>query len=363
MRHELPSLTGLRGIAALWVLGYHTMLALQRLGSPLAIPVGVFGRAGYLGVDVFFVLSGFVIAYNYGDGRKWTPTTYGSFLWKRLARIYPVHLIGLALFGLFLWSIPVGTKTVSHTLPELIASLALVHAWSIPVLGAWNKVSWSVSLEWAAYLAFPLIALVAGHLRSTRVIVAAVAGLFLALFLVATHLRLPGTMAYGVFRIAAEFTSGVLLFRLWTMRADSVPALISIAALAVLVLGGSALEFHAGTKSAFVYMTFISAIVVYSLACSPHALSGPVLQHLGRISYSLYIVHAVVLSFTKVTIQAYNLAPTWILLGSALAIALAHAVYAYLEQPARARMLSMNRHVGRAAPLAATPGPAEMRDS
>ena len=239
MRRNLPSLTGLRGIAALWVLSYHAMLALQRLDSPLAIPVGVFGRAGYLGVDVFFVLSGFVIAYNYGDDRKWTPATYGSFLWKRLARIYPVHLAGIALFGLFLLSIPEGTKVVSHKLPGLIASLALVHAWSVPVQGTWNSVSWSVSLEWAAYLAFPAIALVAGQLRSTKVIVGVVAGLFLALFLVVTSVSFRGTMSYGVFRIAAEFISGVLLFRIWMMRNDTVSALIGIAALTTLILGGS----------------------------------------------------------------------------------------------------------------------------
>jgi peptidoglycan/LPS O-acetylase OafA/YrhL len=343
MRRELLSLTGLRGIAALWVLGYHTMLVLQHLGSPLAIPVGVFGRAGYLGVDVFFVLSGFVIAYNYGDDRRWTPDSYGSFLWKRLARIYPVHVAGLALFGAFLLCMPIGTKAGSHTLPELIASIALVHAWTVPVRGTWNTVSWSVSLEWAAYLTFPAIALVTGKLRSTAVIAGVVAGLFLALFLVATSISFQGTMAYGVFRIAAEFTSGVLLFRLWTLRHDAVSPYIAIAALMSLTLGGNALDSVIGKKTAFIYIPFLSAVVVYSFVCAPRVLSGSVLQHLGRISYSLYIVHGVVLRFARGTIRAYGLAPEWILVGSLSAIGLAHIVYSYLEQPARAWLLS--RHL------------------
>ncbi len=341
MSRDLPSLTGLRGIAALWVLGYHTMLALQRLGSPIAIPVGVFGRAGYLGVDVFFVLSGFVIAYNYADGRKWTPASYGSFLWKRLARIYPVHLAGLALVGVFLLCMAIGTKVASHTLPQLVASIALVQAWSVPVRATWNVVSWSVSLEWAAYLTFPAIALAAGRLRSTGVIVGVVAVLFLSLFLVATSVPFQGTMAYGVFRVAAEFTSGVLLFRLWTLRHDAVTSCVAIAALATLVFGGSALDYLSGEHAAFIYITFFSAVVVYSLACAPSAFNGLVLQHLGRMSYSLYIVHDVVLNFAKMTVAKYAFAPAWILAGSLFAIAFGHLFYTYLEKPARTRMLSI----------------------
>ena len=258
-----------------------------------------------------------------------------------------MHLAGLALFGLFLFFIPTGTKVVSHTLTELIASIALVHAWSVPVQGTWNKVSWSVSLEWAAYLSFPAIALATGKLRSTTLIIGAVAGLFFALFLIATSISFRGTMAYGVFRIAAEFTSGVMLFCLWTMRRDTIPAWIAVAALAALIFGASNLETLIGKNSAFVYMTFVSAIVVYSLACAPSVLSGSVLQHLGRMSYSLYIVHDVVLMAVKATIQTYSLAPGWILMGCIVAVALAHVIYVYWEQPTRAWMLSIKQRFGR----------------
>ena len=87
-RPELRSLTGLRGVAALWVLWYHACDAAR---TPQ------FGFGGYLGVDIFFVLSGFVLAYNYAGVRL----TYAGFLWKRLARIYPVNLVTLAAVGVW----------------------------------------------------------------------------------------------------------------------------------------------------------------------------------------------------------------------------------------------------------------------
>src|SRR6185369_10335568 len=89
-REELPSLTALRGIAAIVVMIYHfATMAFGRDDLPEAI------KRGYMAVDLFFLLSGFVLSHVYG--RHFVITIdrrdLASFAWARLARIYPVHLL------------------------------------------------------------------------------------------------------------------------------------------------------------------------------------------------------------------------------------------------------------------------------
>ena len=88
-RDDIRSLTGLRGVAAWWVVLYHfnELLPVSVHGWPTAL----LGR-GYLAVDLFFILSGFIIAYNYLDGfSAFDPRKYLHFLGVRIARIYPLH--------------------------------------------------------------------------------------------------------------------------------------------------------------------------------------------------------------------------------------------------------------------------------
>ena len=97
MRVEhLPSLTPLRGIAALWVVVFHFCWRF-----PNAQP-GDYGvvREGYLAVDMFFVLSGFVISHVYKESfaKECTARRYSDFLKARIARIYPLHLVMLMVF-------------------------------------------------------------------------------------------------------------------------------------------------------------------------------------------------------------------------------------------------------------------------
>ena len=96
---DLKSLTGLRIVAAGWVLVYHFR---NRLGLDLE-QVGMIDK-GYLGVDLFFILSGFILSHVYV--RAWAEGRfpYSSFLWARLARLYPVHLLTLGA-TIMLWGL------------------------------------------------------------------------------------------------------------------------------------------------------------------------------------------------------------------------------------------------------------------
>src|ERR1051325_8120140 len=92
---HIKPLTALRFFAAYWVVLYHYW---PKLATSWAMPAVL--QKGYLGVELFFTLSGFILCHVYlssvGDGRF----KYGSFLWARLARVYPLHLATLAGMGL-----------------------------------------------------------------------------------------------------------------------------------------------------------------------------------------------------------------------------------------------------------------------
>jgi peptidoglycan/LPS O-acetylase OafA/YrhL len=153
-RKTLDALTGARFLAAYWVLLYHftvefrfdplpgkptTSHAVPTLLAPILLQ-------GHLGVDFFFLLSGFILAYTYlgADGE---PRGGKRAFWvARIARIYPVYLLGLILaIPDLLASIPNILGWQFLTAATAI-HLLLLHAW-IPVGTAWNQPSWSLSVE------------------------------------------------------------------------------------------------------------------------------------------------------------------------------------------------------------------------
>jgi peptidoglycan/LPS O-acetylase OafA/YrhL len=154
MKAELRSLTGLRGLAACWVMCGHFL-------NDVTLPF-VLRRTidhGYLAVDMFMVLSGFVLAMIYGARFAAAPTwrLFGRFLWMRLARIYPLYALTtfvclvLSLSGVPVWGEP------QHDPLAVVANLLLVQGWGWPNESL-NAAAWSISTEWAANLLFPVLA-------------------------------------------------------------------------------------------------------------------------------------------------------------------------------------------------------------
>jgi peptidoglycan/LPS O-acetylase OafA/YrhL len=97
VQSEIRSLTGLRGLAAAWVVLYHFHQADASAGA-----LGTFLRHGYLAVDIFFVLSGFVMALSYTHlfAKGLSVQSFGVFLVRRFARIYPLYILMTCLFAL-----------------------------------------------------------------------------------------------------------------------------------------------------------------------------------------------------------------------------------------------------------------------
>ena len=129
-------------------------------------------RSGYLGVDLFFVLSGAVLTHVYTGHNLLHPAAYWSFLRNRLARIYPLHIITLCALGLLVILVPsfadrYGDHATRFSADAFIASALLIQNWAHWLPDAWNVPAWSLSAEWFAYLMFPVILLFAARFITT----------------------------------------------------------------------------------------------------------------------------------------------------------------------------------------------------
>lgn len=135
----------------MWVVLYHYREILNQLIPSFKHFDWVTAKGGYA-VPIFFILSGFIISYNYLDNFK--KADYLPFVWKRFARLWPVHFAVIILFfTLFFLSEKMGIYLNSNHFPlgELFFEVLMVRTWFEPVL-LFNKPAWSIQCEWFAYL-------------------------------------------------------------------------------------------------------------------------------------------------------------------------------------------------------------------
>jgi len=148
-RPNIDSLTGLRFFAALYVVLFHTQLALATKHH-ISRTWSTFMGHGYVAVSLFFVLSGFVLTYNYAD--RWSEIPFQRFLLARFARIYPVYILALLLQ--FRFYLP------AATIHSALAVIFMVQSWTVmpsELPASWNYPAWTLSIEWFFYLCFPLL--------------------------------------------------------------------------------------------------------------------------------------------------------------------------------------------------------------
>jgi peptidoglycan/LPS O-acetylase OafA/YrhL len=152
-RPHLRALTGVRFFAAAHVVVFHCV-AWPAFGSSVARNLA---GTGYVAVGLFFVLSGFILAYTYFGGRAETPALR-EFYVGRFARIYPVYGVGLALAAPFF----AAHYLRAHRIAELATAASLVatllQAWTPRFALEWNPPAWSLSAEAFFYACFPFLA-------------------------------------------------------------------------------------------------------------------------------------------------------------------------------------------------------------
>lgn len=349
---ELLVLTSIRGIAAWWVVLFHLRPLLAPWLPARAIDVLAQGN---LAVDLFFILSGFVIALNYGDRLAGDWRSTGDFLFRRFARIYPLHLLILCGFAAYAGAaILLGSQTLEGQHPSyFIASLFLVQNWGFFDELRWNVPAWSISTEAFAYLLFPiLIRLILPIRRSAWLLAALVLALGLAVpaFFALTGTSFPDAVPQtGLFRCVVQFAMGMLLFELWRVLRGRLLALPLI---------GAALLF--GLAYALFGLPVVSlawAALVLGLALTRKGpLDAPLLVWLGRISYATYLCHYLLLTLFKFLFvtEGRPVSPALLALYMIGVLAASALLYHGFERPAQKGLLAWwKRRPRRTAALAA----------
>ena len=342
---NLKPLTALRIIAALWVVLFDYWPNLG-LASPELV------AKGYLGVEVFFTLSGFILCHVYLEQVEQHRLRYGAFLWARLARIYPMHLASIAFIGAMgavalAMGRPVDANAIS--LSTLPANLLMVNGWGLASVAGWNHASWSVSAEWFAYLTFPAFAAVALAMKERPRLAVGLAVVFLT-GLYAVFARLTGqslthaTIAWGALRIVPCFAFGCALYLAW--RANLVRS--SRLAWAGAAISGAALITFAQSGAPDATIVVAGGVLIFGLAVvSKTWSSGRLLNslvYMGEISYSVYMLFVPwQLLFVNVTSKAlhYDKAHmpvyVWVVFVAGV-FPLAVLTHHLIERPARAVM-------------------------
>jgi peptidoglycan/LPS O-acetylase OafA/YrhL len=345
LKPDLPALTGLRFIAAAAVVFYHYGAQITDL-LPAFGMLGPITSAGYLGVDLFFVLSGFILTYNYMESfRRIERRTYLRFLGFRLARIYPVHLFTIAFLALpLLLTVALG-QPLSHpenfSIGDLIQNLLLVHAWPRPMHLSWNYPSWSISAEWFAYLLFPMVAFLIVRLRSPTVLVVGAIAAFVVQWSISASL---GVADSTLLRVSGEFLTGCFFGRLfllgwrptWTM---SRPAFASTC----LIVAGLLFLPALGLDRGFAAVLFGPTIFALALGAEERGswLARRPMVFLGNASYALYMVHAIIgdtafgLAASSFTTAPLMLRASFVAAVLLVMLAVAAAIFIAFERPTR----------------------------
>jgi peptidoglycan/LPS O-acetylase OafA/YrhL len=397
-RQDVPALTGLRFLAAFSVLLAHGLSATVANNAPPQGAVYWLMQSSGFGMTLFFVLSGFVIHYNYAalvtDGRL---RGIATFLWARFARLYPLFLLMMVVYVLVsrrhvaYWTgRPEEFSAIFQALPYFLLSIqswiykVIDGGWLIEAIRGGSPPTWSISTEWFFYFAYPGIAWLILRARSPAVIllIACLWCVLWSAFSTSLYDRIPQIDAWAVARFGpiagtqneqdsfvrwllsvspylriGEFVLGAITAQLYvalrnrnvTRRENLVGgAVFWAAALSVLLI--NYLEYSPDVPMTIfrkMNMNFALAPSVallvfcaarYQSAASRLLASRPAIA-LGEASYSIYLVHSIVLiSAVKLTGNvvhgaAYNAVKLIFLMAIVVVISL--VLYAYYEAPTR----------------------------
>ena len=337
---DLRPLTTLRFLAAAWVVFYTAWPHLAVDVVPTAV------TKGYLGVEVFFVLSGFILSHVYLAAAGEERFSYRGFLWARIARVYPLHLLtlaGMVVLGLGAGAVGVAVDASLTDWRSLPAQLTLTHAWGLAPSSAFNHPSWSISAEWFAYLAFPAFAFAAWRLRerpllATGLVAALALGLYAAFERLAGFPLTEATFRWGALRILPCFALGCALYLIHRRAPARRGGWLALA-------GGAGAMAAASLGLWDPIVVLCGGALILGLAGLDNARAGllasPFGVWLGEISYAVYMVCAPVLLVGVNLAARFTDAPdkrlhiiVWVAVVALIPV-VAAAAYHLVERPAR----------------------------
>lgn len=350
-KQQISALTGLRFVAAMAVFLHHHP-------QPAYLPgvLSTFFSAGYNGVTIFFVLSGFVIGLNYLDMLA-QPTwlKLARYIVARLARIYPLYLLVLG----YVW-LEQGAVWSDNLFTHVLA----LQAWSpdLNVAFAFNSPGWSIGVEFFLYACFPLLALCQAPLRQRQRLVTAAIAVTSVLILLAVYFQVSGRATLPIQDAASahrwlyrtpltrlgDFLLGIVAALLYTQSAhDSRTTIVwgraSYGVLGVII---ALMMWDVNLLSAYswdVAYAPLTGLLILGLTMAPHTrlsrwLGTPWMVSLGEASYALYLIHVPLMRIFDIP-HYINFEPwvailLWIGFG-AICLALAHSLNIFVEAPLR----------------------------
>lgn len=353
----IASLTGVRFFAAAAVVFFH--FGKEHVQHVPGFVKNIAG-GGASAVTLFFILSGFVLAYNYAPSARIGSFNKLTFWRNRFARIYPVYLLALLLtldrMITYVHQMlrPPSPANILNTLASGTMVLTLTQAWDFNRWSVWNFPAWTLSAEMFFYLTFPWVCAAVYRMRPARLLPAACMLAFCGIAIRIIYL----TGASGILGFPADHThddlwawmiSTVPLFRLPEFAVGLVLARMflerpelrikycdrfSIFALAgiLTVLGFSPRE---GIFTVALLIPLF-ALLIYALASGPGMLSGflslPFLVLLGEASYALYILQVPIM---KAVFRVLGNNGRTFLLAIVILTGSSIASYQYFETPVR----------------------------
>ncbi|WP_024611174.1 acyltransferase [Pseudoalteromonas sp. TB64] len=347
------NLDAFRGIAALLVLFFH---------SPFYyIDKTTFITNSDVLVDFFFILSGFVITHAYKDKIK-TVNAF-TFMQNRFARIYPLHIFLLVVWLVFIFlkyilfihfNLGDTSPFINNDLYSFILNFLLLNAHGLDDHLSWNTPSWSIGSEFYSYLLFFLVAksVKKQHLLYWAIVLFLVAYTTIYILKPTTLLR---TFDLGFIRAIGGFFLGVTVYHIRGKKtfSDNSKRVVTTIELALLIAVYSAITLLATNKLGQLVIFFIFAITVYYFSLSngsvSYLLKTKVMQYLGKISYSIYLTHFLII-IVATNLRQYVLpthsstpfdtpAAPFINIGIAiLTCVISSLTYRFIEQPLQQKL-------------------------
>ena len=374
----MPPLTGMRIFLALWVILYHQTgtdrLWFDQLDLPQ--PLASVILTGYAAVSAFFVLSGFVLAYNYDLSAAWSGRERLRFAIARFSRIYPAYLLGLLCIAPLMAYRVAKEFSPANAFTETILgllNLTLLQSWLPQTALSWNDPGWSLSNEAFFYACLPFVGVAIWRARSPGNFIACLAGLWgLSLLAPLWAVWLPvegfgNVAAIGPMESASpwtnivrydplirlpEFCIGILTGRLffWMQtngpRMDGRGDLLYLPGIAIVLLFTSQAHripypvIHNGL------LTPVYACIVLGFALSggmaARWLSARGAVFLGNASYSMYILHVPVFGWLSIVwrraLHLETTGPLWLAVYLCTVVAVSSLVYKTVEEPFHHRL-------------------------
>ncbi|MBP2340121.1 peptidoglycan/LPS O-acetylase OafA/YrhL [Saccharothrix coeruleofusca] len=388
---HIKQLTGIRALAALWVLLFHFRPELIEAFGFL-YPLIPLMNVGYLGVDLFFVLSGFILTFTHLDRMVvgWGPRKIVAFLWLRISRIWPVMMVMLLAWGLYLAFLATWTNDggFHYALQpgRFLAHVFLVQAWTT-AHHDWNPIDWSLSAEWMAYIAFTVLVVLLAKFRtqlSNRALVSLALLAVLPLVLVGIGFQDGSDLMWdgdkiveGIvpLRVLTEFVGGAIVAVLvlrhgltarlpWFLRPTVVLAVILVA-IYVIHLNDPAVRVRfavdwringhlmwGATETVLVvplFLLLIGSLAVSGRDVTARFLSTRVLVWGGKVSFALYLVHWLLLDLMRRLLTSWGLVDepsAWefrlfVIAGIVGSFVAGHLLHHRVEEPCQRAMRKM----------------------